>query len=105
MKGVYEDWQSVSMISRGIFSLYAHHSLAKGEQCLEKRVESGNRVLFAILALQSPSVKPDVPVRQLVNKIKESRQDGVEPVSLHLFLYEFDKRLTPSKDPSIHDVV
>lgn len=93
------------MVNHKNFSLSTHHSLAKGEQRLEKRVESGNRILFAILALQSSSVEPDVPVRQLVDKIKESRQDGVEPVSFHLFLHEFDKRLTPSKDPSIHDVV
>lgn len=93
--------ESILKIRRG----HTHHRSAQREQRLEERIQRKERVLFPILTLESFPVESDVPIRQLVHKIQQSREHGVEAVRSHLLVDELDERLTPGKDPSVHDIV
>lgn len=82
-----------------------HHSPTKSEKCLEQRIESRNSIFFTLRAFQPLPIEPNVPIRELIHKVQQPRDDGVQPVRRHLLAHELDERLTAREDPAIHDVV
>lgn len=68
------------------------------------RVKSGKRVdavLGTSLALQTFSIEPDVPIRELLNELEELWNDTVQVVCLHFVANCSNQRLTVGQDPLI----
>jgi hypothetical protein len=97
-----------------------HQSEGEGVQGLEQGVQRGDGIVVAVLALQSSPVESDIPIRQLVDEVEQTRHDGVQSVgyqesakinpngtrlTLHLLFHMLDQRLTPRQDPPVHHVL
>jgi hypothetical protein len=82
-----------------------NHGPAKREQRLKESVEGNERVLLAILAFETLTIEPNVPIRKLVHKVQQTWDDSVQPVCRHFFPYQLDEGLTARKHPSIHDII
>lgn len=82
-----------------------YHGPTEREQCFEQGIQRLNRILFTILTLQPSSVETNIPIRELVDKVKEPRNDGVQPVCSHFDSHKLDERLATRKDPAVHDVL
>lgn len=57
-----------------------YQSEGEGVQRLEQGVQRGDSVVVAVFTLQSGSVESDVPIRQLVDEVEQTRHDGVQAV-------------------------
>lgn len=55
--------------------------------------------------LQSLAVETNIPIGQRLDQLEETRNDGVKPVSSHLFANKLDQGLAAGKHPSVHDVL
>mmetsp|Transcript_22495 Transcript_22495/g.73070 ORF Transcript_22495/g.73070 Transcript_22495/m.73070 type:complete len:643 (+) Transcript_22495:1232-3160(+) len=80
------------------------HRFAEREEHLEERAERPLPVLHAHLALQPLAIESHINVGELLDEAHETRADGVETVSLHLFADVAEQSLRRGVDPAIKNI-
>lgn len=83
----------------------ARHQDGRAEQDIEEDVEAPLLLLDAFVTFHTWPVQSDVPVRQLLEELKEWWHNVVELVAVHLTSDVLDEVLIGRHDPAVHEVV
>lgn len=68
MKGVKDDFESVSKGTHIFTGCFTHHRAAQGIQGLEERVQGRHRVFGSPFPLQARTVETNVPISEFVDE-------------------------------------
>ena len=80
------------------------HQFAHGQENGSENVQRDETIVQTGFAFEAFLVQFHVPVGEHVNVFDQTRNDGVQPIGVHLLLDEVQQRLSVRDDPSVHDV-